>query len=78
MYVYRKIETHSWNNICSGEAVSITYPEAVFVALGMQHAMSMRHILSLPVTCLAVQYFPHYLINGTILGKKLLNIKCVF
>jgi hypothetical protein len=22
--------------------------------------------------------FPHYLINGTILGKKLLNIKCVF
>jgi hypothetical protein len=22
--------------------------------------------------------FPHYLISGTILGKKLLNIKCVF
>jgi len=22
--------------------------------------------------------FPHYLINGTIFGKKLLNIKCVF
>jgi len=22
--------------------------------------------------------FPHYLINGTISGKKLLNIKCVF
>jgi hypothetical protein len=22
--------------------------------------------------------FPHYLINGKILGKKLLNVKCVF
>jgi hypothetical protein len=24
------------------------------------------------------QTFPHYLINGTVLGNKLLKIKCVF
>jgi hypothetical protein len=27
---------------------------------------------------LLYRIFPHYLINGTIFGKKLLNIKCVF
>jgi hypothetical protein len=26
----------------------------------------------------SIHIFPHYLINGTIFGKKLLNIKCVF
>ena len=26
----------------------------------------------------AVQYFPHYGTNGTIFGKKALNLKCVF
>ena len=78
MYEHRKIETHSWNNFCSGKKVSITYPEAVFVALGIQHEMSMRHILLLSVNCPAVQYFPHYLINGTIFGEKIPNTKCVF
>jgi hypothetical protein len=30
------------------------------------------------VACAALQYFPHYLINGTIFEKKKLNTKCVF
>jgi hypothetical protein len=30
------------------------------------------------VASLAVPYFRHYLINGTILGKNLLNLKCGF
>jgi len=30
------------------------------------------------VVCLALNYFPHYLIAGTIFEKKLLNVKCVF
>ena len=30
------------------------------------------------VACPALQYFPHYLINGTIFEKQLLNTKCVF
>jgi len=30
------------------------------------------------MACLALHIFPHYHINGTVFGKKLLNIKCVF
>ena len=40
----------------------------VFVALSIKHAVRLRHI----VICglLALQFFPHYLINGTIFRKK--------
>ena len=39
----------------------------------------MRRIVLLSVDCPAVPYFLHYLINGTIFGKKkLLNVKSVF
>ena len=37
----------------------------------------MRPILLLPVACLCTT-FPHYDKNGTIFGKDLWNIKCVF
>ena len=42
--------------------------------------MRMRSILLSCVVCPFVHIFPHYLINGTIFGKKkvLLNIQCVF
>jgi hypothetical protein len=37
----------------------------------------MCHIISSYMSCPAVPYiFPHYLINGTIFGKELLNTKC--
>jgi hypothetical protein len=42
----------------------------------MQHACAVLHSHLWPVWLCHI--FPHYLINGTISGEKLLNIKCVF
>jgi hypothetical protein len=39
----------------------------------MQSAYSILSSMAYPVL-----HFPHYLVNGTIIGKTLLNIKCVF
>ena len=38
----------------------------VCVALNIKHAMRMRRIVLSSVACLAVPYFPHYLINRPI------------
>jgi hypothetical protein len=52
------------------------YSACVFVALGVQHAMRMRH--NVIVACLIVEYnvLPHYLINGTI-KKNVEHKTCV-
>jgi hypothetical protein len=42
------------------------------VAAGIQHATRKRRIVWL------YQVFPFYLTNGTIFGKAVLNMKCVF
>ena len=51
----RNVRALSCNHCCSGKAISITYYECVFVALGIQHAMCMRHIFICGRS--AVQYF---------------------
>ena len=48
------------------------------LALVIQHAKHMHFILLSLMACLAVPNFPHCLINGTIFGKMLMNIECMF
>jgi len=62
----RNPEALSCNHICRGKVISVTYSECVFVALIIQHARPVRHIILLAVAV----FFLHYLINGTIFGKK--------
>ena len=45
LYVQRNIEVRSCNRCCSGNDKSITYSECVFVALGIQRAMSTCHVI---------------------------------
>jgi len=75
----RYIEARSYNHCCSGKAISITYSECVCIALFIQHAFRMRHIVICKPARL-YNIFPHYLTNGTVFErkKKLLSIKCMF
>ena len=57
-------------------AINIKYSECVSVALIIQHAKRMHRIILLAEAFLTLHIFPHYLINGTSFGKKLLKIKC--
>jgi len=50
------------------KAISITYSECVFGALGTEHAMRMCHSHLWPVWLWNI--FPHYIVKGTIFEKK--------
>jgi DNA repair protein RadC len=56
--------------------MSITQSVCAFVALGLRHAMRMRHIIICGLSRSTV-ILTHYLINGTIF-ETTLHIKCVF
>jgi hypothetical protein len=59
--------------------MSITYSECVFVALGVQHAMRMRHVILPSVASAALPYFStlsHK--RHDFRGKNLLKLKLWF
>jgi len=65
----RNIEARPCNYCCIEKAISITYSKCVFAALGIQHAMHMRHIA---VSGLfgSTMFFHIISKNGTIFGKS--------
>jgi hypothetical protein len=79
MHVSRNNESRLCSHCWRGKAISITYSECVLVALVIQHVMRMRPIKLLYVVASALPHFPHYLINGTIFGRKITEHEiCVF
>ena len=76
MYVKRKIGARSCNRCCSGKAMSITQP--VCICSLRQPGCNAHAPYCRLLSTQLYNVFPHYLINGTIFRKKLLNIKCVF
>jgi len=63
-------EARSCNNPCCRKAMFITYSESKFVALGIQHVMCMRHIVTCGQPSSAI-LFP---IISQMARKMLLNI----
>ena len=59
----------------SGKARSITQPECASVLMCPACNAHAPCCLLWPAPLYCI--FPYYLLNGTILGKKLLNVKCV-
>jgi hypothetical protein len=77
MDVSRSIGARQRNRCCYGKAISITYSECVFVALVIQHGKRMHRLVICRLYGSTI-VFRHYLINGKISGKNVIEHKmCV-
>jgi hypothetical protein len=76
MNALRNCEARSFNHFCSGSAMSITYSQIVFVALGIQYAMQIHYVVicGLPGSTNFFTLFH----KGHDFLKRFLIIKCVF
>jgi len=70
MCVQRKIEAHSLTHCCRRKAISITYSECMFVALSIEHALCVRHIVICGLSSCAV-YF--HIISSTAFFFKVIE-----
>jgi len=69
MYVYRDVEARSCNHRCSGKTIRIAYSECVSVALGIQHATSIGHVVNCGVS--GYTTFFHIITDGNDFLKKM-------
>ena len=77
MCVWRNNEARSCNHCCSGKAISVTCSECVFIALGIQYATRMRHVVICGQSA-CTQYFYTLSHKQNDFGEgKLLNTKFV-
>ena len=78
LHVYRNTETRSCSHCCRGKAKRITYCECVFVAVSIQHAMRILHIVICGQYGYTVRYFSTLSHKRHDFRKILLNIRYVF
>jgi len=69
VYVERNIEECLCNHCYSGTAISITYSECMFVALGIHHVMCICHIVICGLT-LPMMFFRIISLMGRFLKKS--------
>jgi chemotaxis receptor (MCP) glutamine deamidase CheD len=62
-------EERSLNQSCRERAINITYSKCVSVALVIQHAKGMCHIMLPSMACPALQYFSSHLAKENVFDK---------
>ena len=56
MYSQRNIQARPYIQCCGGKAISVTYCECVFEALGIRHPAHMRHVILCGLTVFSTLY----------------------